>query len=222
LNGFHKQLYDFIEPLAEGLPVIFSYQNAARIDKAYISLRIDTVRLPSNDIYLIVDENGIARTSSWRTAIVELQTFGAGAGDMARRFAQKFRLETTIQSMQRLDIAIGNRLFLSEVPALLNLTQYEERGIFQFEFMFTEEMDDDVGLIETVEIEGRTTGSLADHTLGNIRISVTAPQVTMWDDGETGWDNNRTTWWTTKQQQRIFWDDLATTRDNNRILWWSK
>lgn len=192
--SLHKQLYDFVEPDARklDLPIIFAYQNAPRIEKPYASLRIDTIRSSQHDIYSLVDDLGFQKSFSWRVATVELQTFGIDAGSKARTLSQLFQTETSSQRAQRLNCAVGNRLFLSEVPELLNMSQFEERGIYQFEFMFTDDITDDVGLIENVDIEGKLEGSILTEQECKIHIGI----ITDWDDHETIWDDNETRWGT--------------------------
>ena len=75
---------------------------------------------------------------------------------------------SSLEHAQRINIAVSTRLFLSEVPELLNLEQYEERGIYQFELLYSDELDDRVGIIDHVEITWDKMdvpdGSLVENT----------------------------------------------------------
>jgi hypothetical protein len=163
---FHKQLYDFLEPITSGLSpplqLVFARQNAPKGNKPLAVIDVVSIHLMQHEYYSLPNVDGIQRLSSMRMANVNLQIFGHGAGDTARWIAQSMMTETSIQRMQRLDVSVGRRNLLTEIPSLLNGSQYEERGIYQFVFYFTEEMDDDVGLIEAVEYHGTLEGSVTD------------------------------------------------------------
>lgn len=146
--------------------IIWGNQNAARINKPYIMVSYTTVAVPDHEIYGPVDANGIRINSSWRRAVVELQ-FYCGQHDSYQYASKAVSLLATNASIDKqwlLDVSIGHRLMLNHVPALMNESQWEDRAIYQFEFYYTENIPDDVGLIETVKVSGEyDTGG--DYTL---------------------------------------------------------
>jgi hypothetical protein len=165
MMGHHETLWNLLnfvsQRMEHPIPLIFAFENAERVQKPYGSIRIDTITLPGHEIAFPVHENGYQDYGGWRRATVELQVYGRLGGPIAREFALRLQANSAVEQSQRLNIAIGNRLFLSEVPALLNQSQYEERGIYQFQYFFSEQLDDDVGLIETVIIDSRPIGGKA-------------------------------------------------------------
>ncbi len=163
------------DKLEKPIPLVFSYQNAPRPLKPYGTIRVDTIGIPQHELYLEVEENGIQVFGGWRKATIELQIYGRNSGPLARRFALSLQSNSSLEFAQQRNVAVSTRLFLGEVPELLNLSQYEERGIYQFELLYSDQMEDYVGLIEQVEI-----------------IQIRPPSI--WDDGESIWDDGLSIW----------------------------
>jgi hypothetical protein len=148
----------------KNVPVIWSYQNAARIQKPYILLNYMTNDLPDHEYYeQFVDGNGYRRIGSWRKAVVDMQFFDAHDSiPLASFTAMALATEASLDKQVQLDCSIGNRLFLQRVPMLLNNSQYEDRAIYQFDFLYTETLGEDVGFIATVIIDGSYSGGYGD------------------------------------------------------------
>ena len=150
----------------KNIPVIWSYQNAARINKPYINLNYTLDDLPDHDFSdQFVDANGIRTIGSWRKAVVDMQFYSAHDSlSLASFTATALSTEASLDKQVELNCAIGSRLFLQRVPALINLSQYEDRAIYQFDFCYTEMIPEDVGFIATVIVEGGYSGGLTDTT----------------------------------------------------------
>ena len=176
-DTLYLMLNDVSQRLEHPIPLIFAYQNSERINKPYGSIRVDTISIPQHELYLPVQETGYQVFGGWRKATVELQIYGKNSGATARRFALSLQSNTSTEFQQKINVAIGNRLFLGEVPVLLNASQYEERGVYQFEFYYSDEMDDNIGLIEKVEITHKHDESFWDEIPHSI-----------WDDNDLIWD----------------------------------
>jgi hypothetical protein len=126
-------------------------------------------------MYDKVNEFGIRINSSWRRAIVTLQFYcGHDSYENASRAASLLATNGSIDKQWLLDVSIGHRMMLEHVPALLNESQYEDRAIYQFEFYYTMNVEDDVGLIETVIVEGNYTGALTNLSCKEV-ISIADP-----------------------------------------------
>jgi hypothetical protein len=98
----------------------------------------------------------------------------------------------SLDKQVELDVSIGQRLMLQRIPALLNESQFEDRAIYQFEFFYTENNSDNVGLIETVVVDGTYTGGLTEDVTCHEVITIS--KTTIWDINTTLWDDNTTTW----------------------------
>jgi hypothetical protein len=186
----------------EGIPVIWSYQNAARVKKPYITLNYSQDDLPDHDWYSNeINLAGIRVMASYRKAVVDLQVYASqDSMRIVNKLAMLLSTDKSLDKQMELDVAIGNRLFLARVPALLNESQYEDRAVYHFDFTYTESMKEDVGFIATVEIEGTYEGSLTETKCYEV-ISIPYPDPgpvwidpTMWDDTTTDWDDNVTEW----------------------------
>jgi hypothetical protein len=94
------------------------------------------------------------------------------------------------------------------VPELLNNSQYEGRGIYHFEFFYTESLPENIDTFCEVEIHGQyiETHSNPDPYLifdpnplnvlvkCDDTISACPNVITMWDDGDSTWDKPLTAW----------------------------
>jgi hypothetical protein len=185
--------YELLTPIAEliSLPLIHAYQNDGRIAKPYATIRIDTFQYPQHEHTFTVQETGYQTVGGWRKAIVEVQVFGRNAGHIVRRLMLALATNTSVMKQVELNVSIGNRLLLTEIPELLNLSQYEPRGIHQFEMFYSDQIEEEVGIIEEVEIgyvEPPTEWD-KDKTEWDDHCTETS-----WDDNNTDWDNATTNW----------------------------
>ena len=136
--------------------VVFANQNIPRVEKPYVQLNVTTVDIPDHLYYFPPDDQQIVVTSGWRKATVEMQVFnGIYSLEFVSRLAMTLQSTTMLDKQAELDCSIGQRLFMGYVPELLNNSQYEGRGIYHFEFFYTESLSETVGTIDTVETHGQ-------------------------------------------------------------------
>jgi hypothetical protein len=173
--------------------IIWSYQNAARIAKPYCVVDYTTVTMPGHEYYGPPDDNGMAINSGWRRATAEIQFYCAqDSYALASKAAALLATSASLDKQWELDVSIGQRLMLQRLPALLNESQFEDRAIYQFEFFYTENTPDDVGLIEVVVVDGTYTGGLTEDVTCHEVIMIS--DRTNWDNYTTGWDTGITLW----------------------------
>jgi hypothetical protein len=176
----------------KGVEVIWSYQNATRMDKPYIVLDYTNNDIPDHEWYSDVDVEGNRTLASWRKATVDMQFYcGPDSMKVANYVAMMFSTEKILDKEMELNVSVGSRLFFSRMPAMLNNSQYEERAIYQFDFYYTEELEEWVSWIEATEIHGVYTGSLTELTCDEL---IDSGHITDWDEYTTGWDNGETVW----------------------------
>jgi len=168
----------------EQIPIIWSFQNAARIPKPYITLNYSSDDLPDHEWYSNeIDYRGFRTMASWRKAVVDLQVYASqDSMRIAGKLAKMLATEASLDQQQRLDVSVGNRLMMQRVPALMNNSQYEDRAIYHFDFCYTDNYEEDVGFIATVEIEGSYTGGLIDlndpdNPKNKCNITVAVPYI---------------------------------------------
>ncbi len=209
----------------KNIPIIWSYQNAARINKPYIVLDYTTADVPNFDnISNEIDENGIRVRSSWRKIIADMQIYDAhDSMPLANFISMALETEASLAKQWELDCSIGNRLLFQRIPALLNESQYEDRAIYQFDFFYTELFDEDVGLIETVILQGKYLGGYGETqsppSFVECKEIISIHSQTKWDDGNTYFDSV-TVWDGMKVEFPLTvwdatWDDLGTFWDYN-------
>ena len=176
------KLYDLIDHAIntlgqENIQVIWSFQNAVRVNKPHITLNYSSDDLPDHEWYSNeIDYRGIRVMSSWRKAIVDLQVYAAQDSlRIANKLSQLLATEKSLEQQCMLDVSVGTPLMLQRIPALLNNSQYEDRAVYHFDFYYTETYEEDVGFIATVEIEGNYTGSVSEIPPCKETISVPYP-----------------------------------------------
>lgn len=174
------KLYSLINEASKRLgpdwTIIFANQNAPRPVKPYIALNVLSVDIPDHVIYSKLNSNLEQTVSGWRKAEVELQIFnGISSLVTVNTLSLVLQTENLLEYQQQLDCSIGQRLFIGYVPELINLSQFEGRGIYQFSFFYTEEYTEVISAIDQTIIHGDYIGSLTDLTCDEI---VTGPH---WD-----------------------------------------
>ena len=205
-------LYQLVNEGAKRLgnwPVIFAKQNLPRPVKPYITIDVLNVDVPDHVIYSELDENENVTVTGWRKAQVEVQLFnGTESLSSVNTLALALQTNRLLEFQVANDCAIGQRLFIGYVPEMLNLSQFEGRGIYQFEFLYTESLTDPEYVISSVELHGCYVGGASSpdvYTIfddkcpegGQSCIEVVPDPDSVdtdWDDGETGWDKAPTEW----------------------------
>jgi hypothetical protein len=236
------QLYQLVSAAVTqaGFPwqVVFANQNIPRLVKPYVQLNVTTVDVPDHLYYTLPDDEGIVTTSGWRKATVEMQVFnGINSLNTISRLAMMLQSTAMLDKQAELDCSIGQRLFMGYVPELLNNSQYEGRGIYHFEFFYTESLSEKVDTIDIIETHGQFIGThsdadpyvIFDPNPLNVDIicdeEIFGPDAdgtgTDWDDGNTGWDKDDITGWDDQLYlgPEIDWDDDTTTWDDNTVTW---
>lgn len=152
-------IYQWIAGEVGGAPfnatAIFADQAAPRPARPYVTIRLNPqVTEGMFDENLGIDDNGIATIRGYRTVTVALQSFGPKARDI---------MSVLQGSLSKVSIRNhffdGNDLSLINVGEILNLadlldTEFEERAAMDLMVGFAQEITDDVGRIETVEVTG--------------------------------------------------------------------
>ena len=152
-------IYEWIVGEVGGAPfdaaVIFSDQATPRPTRPYVTIRLNPqVTEGMFDEDLGVDNDGIATIRGYRTVTVALQSFGPRARDIMNVLQGSLSKESV-----RSTFFNGNDLSLINTGEILNLTnlldtEFEERAAMDLMVGFAQEITDDVGRIETVEVTG--------------------------------------------------------------------
>jgi len=146
-------IYDWVSTFS-GITTIWADDNSPKPDLPYISLRKGTVTPIGHGYISVPTSSGISKISGDRDMIVNFQAYGNNAFGKLENLWH-VRLDPGSQEL----LYIGG-LSLIELFALTNLTGlndtlFEGRAQMDLLFRFVSQRTNiDVGLIETVEIEG--------------------------------------------------------------------
>jgi hypothetical protein len=220
--------------------VVFANQNIPRLVKPYILLNVTNIDIPDHMYYSMPDASGQITMSGWRKASAEIQVFhGLNSLSAVSNLAMILQSPTMIDYQTSIDCSIGHRLFIGYVPELLNNSQWEGRGIYHFEFYYTESVNDNSGNIDQVVVHGDYIQTNSDtdpylifdpQPLFSVKIScdeiILGPDAdgtgTTWDEGDTGWDKDEVTAWDDQLNlgAHVSWDDETTTWDDGVVVWY--
>lgn len=163
------KLYQLVNEAARRLgpnwTIIFANQNMPRPVKPYMTINVTNVDIPDHVIYIGPTNTYFNETVyGWRKATVDIQVYN-GIESLSTINTLALVLQTTsmVEYQTTIDVSIGQRLFIGYVPEIVNNSQFEGRGIYQFEFFYTESYTEPLSDIAKVETHGDYEGSLTDY-----------------------------------------------------------
>jgi len=137
-----------------GLTVIFAEQAAPRPDKIpYATIRVDSLMtLGGSDELLPVDVTGVISMKGTRQLTVTCEIIGNGAYNLTEKALGSLSKTSVVERLEsEYDMAIIDVGSIVNLTGLLE-TEWEERTQLDVLVAYAYEQDDDVGLIESVEI----------------------------------------------------------------------
>lgn len=136
------------------VPVIFAERDAAP-PKPYIALKLqESTRLP---LHLgPVAPNGMRAASSHRDALIQLTYLGADGMEAMDTLTQRLQMERALVRADALNLAVFAVGKAEQVPLLLDDGTFESRTRMEVGVRYTVMLEEDVGLIETVNADGTT------------------------------------------------------------------
>ena len=154
-------LMALIQPLAGGT-VIWMDQNAPRPALPYCAMKIMSVRQKNRDHYSDVDDSGIQTVAGDREFTLNIQRYQAygvdGVTGKLQAIADKLRLISVIDKFKSKGLVAFNAAQVQDISALLDKTQIEKRASLDIFIRYRSVQTDDVGLIETANIQGQDDG----------------------------------------------------------------
>jgi hypothetical protein len=141
-------LHSLLAPIVSPWPLVMADANAPRPPKPFATLAVNAAEPIGRQVERPVDEAGIIEVVEYRELSVEVQFFGPGCFETAQTVGLRVRLPSQVERAETLGVAVASIARATGVSALLNESQFEERGILEFTAYATEQVDDDVGLIE--------------------------------------------------------------------------
>lgn len=161
--GLQDALYSWLSAAITPRPVIFADQDAPQPDRPYATIKV----LSENKLGVLDDQSapnnlGIASLKGHREATIQVQFYGPGAVQLALNARNSLNKSSVLFGLFWTNgIAIVSDDEVTNVSALLE-TEIEERALLTLVARYAVEQTDDVGYIETVEVE-----NLIDENNGN-------------------------------------------------------
>ncbi|MDB5849793.1 MAG: Phage-related protein [Rhodoferax sp.] len=168
---FAADVYALVAPAA-GCAVVWAEQDAPQPVKPFMALRLGTSTGPEHEIYEPVDEAGFQLVRSHREVVLEIQCYGVGAVDLLETLKQRLRWQTTIDVATRLNLAVLDHGGVQNITALLDTAFHEPRGMLEIGIRRLQASTDDVGLIETVNIDGTITGGVSTSIPAHVTVEI--------------------------------------------------
>lgn len=143
-------LHTLISALA-GEVVIMADQNSPRPVLPYWTMRLNTqARLGRDSQSNNVDNNGIQIVRGVREATCQLQRYGANAFDICNDLRNNLSKQSELDKWQLAKVSVYNSSNVLNVPFKLNDLQFEPRATVDLFIRVGIELQDNVGVIETV------------------------------------------------------------------------
>ncbi len=152
--ALRSAVWRLVEPIVAPLPLIWAEQNAPRPTPPFLALRLATAKPSENDTHGEINADGAREVDNQMAATLEVQAFGFDAGDIVGALAQRLRFDEHVARACELGIAVGRRLSLRNLTALLAGSQFEGRGLLEVEILFTHRDLERVGRIQRVVVGG--------------------------------------------------------------------
>lgn len=107
-----------------------------------------------------VDDNGVQQLSGQREDSVTVDFFGPGAYDAAARLRDALATTAIRYPLNRAGMALFGSPDTTDITQLLGNVEHEERAQLLFGVRYASRVDDNVGLIETINTAGSTVSAL--------------------------------------------------------------
>lgn len=136
-------------------------------------INFTTARNADNSNIGAVDADGNVTVSDQPEVTVTITGIGTGTMDALEDLATGMRRPNTTWAAQRLNIAVIDRPHVVDVSKLINPVNFEERGVLSVNMRYVNSVVDNVGIINTVDIEGEYTGAVKEDFTQDFNLDVT-------------------------------------------------
>jgi len=144
-------IWDVLSPVVTW-PLIRAGQNAVPPTKPYATWRA-TSAVPQGFIRTEPDATGTAKLYGPLVLRVEVNFYGVGANERARRTALGLCTEASSQRMVTHGLSVARFVTINDLSGVVDDPQAEERSLLELRMNSTDATDDIVGCIEHVILE---------------------------------------------------------------------
>ena len=153
--------------------VFNAQQNMPKQQKTYCTLRYYSYGQETPYEHILTTTPGEQLTISRQTLVCEIQMFATAGTDACaalQNLVNAFDRQPIIDKLKANDIAIVSAESVQDISALLDNTVWETRASVDITIRFTNTVSDDVGYIDTVKIDGKTSGTVKTTPDMNINV----------------------------------------------------
>lgn len=155
---------------AEEVRVVFSDQAQPRLDYPYATIRLDSIQRNGWDEIRSIDPvTNIATIGGQRSATVSIQYFGLNPMEQISKAYNSLEKITVLDALSAGGIAIIQKNPIQNLTAMLE-TIFENRATFDFFIGYAENVEDDLGVIESAELSGEIQGNKTVVDVGPLTI----------------------------------------------------
>lgn len=161
-------LYDWALANCPGCSVIFLNENAPRPAQPYVTLFLSTLNQIGEDYTPGPDTNGLVDMVGDREFTLQIQTYGGDCITRLENLRSSLQMQSVLDTLRANGIVFVHHFPINDTTELLD-SRFEKRGAMDVLFRIGQDYADNLGLIETVEVEEvyqDASGSVVyDHTI---------------------------------------------------------
>lgn len=168
-DTLRNNLYDWaVDNLPTDTPVIYLYPNAPRPTVDYISLLLSSFNQIGWDYTQDpLDDSGVAELVGDREFILQVQGYGGDPMSLLEGLRTSLQKQTVLDSLRANGIVFVSWFPISDITALID-SRFEKRASMDVKFRLAQVYSDDLGVINTVELE-----EIFENAQGNVLIDET-------------------------------------------------
>lgn len=171
-NTVKTSLYTWADSIVNPIPVILYQPNAPRPSLPYVTLYLNSIVSIGDDYLPRPDSAGDITLVGDRDFTVQVQAYGDNALTILENLRTSLQKPSVLDTLRANGIVFVNSLAINDITALLD-TEWEPRGSMDVLFRIAQTDSDNLGVIETVELE--EIFSNGQSVVYDETITITAP-----------------------------------------------
>lgn len=166
-------LYDWaVSVVPVGVVVVFYQPNAPRPELPYVTLYLNSLMQIGDDYIPKPDNTGEAAMVGDREFNLQIQSYGGDPITLLENVRTSLQKPSVLDTLRTNGIVFVNQNQINDITALLD-TEWERRASMDILFRIAQVDDDDLGVIETVELEEIFNNG--ESVIYDETVTITAP-----------------------------------------------
>lgn len=161
-------LYNWALANCTGCSVVFLNENAPRPAQPYATLFLSSLNQVGEDYTPMADSNGLVGMVGDREFTLQIQAYGGDCITRLENLRSSLQMQTVLDGLRANGIVFVHHFGINDTTELLD-SRFEKRAAMDVLFRMGQDYQDNLGLIESVEIEEvyqDAGGSVVyDHTI---------------------------------------------------------